>query len=112
MSRKSGTKGTPKGSGTDQTELLVLTSDTGTRGWGATKLKVQELSAHVNLFLNQMNSILEKTPQTLGQFRFEEFEVQAEITAKGSLALLGTGGEAGATGGVKFLFRRVRPDAT
>ncbi len=112
MSRKSGTKGTPKDSGADQTELLVLTSDAGTRGWGATKLKVQELSAHVNLFLNQMNSILEKTPQTLGQFRFEEFEVQAEITAKGSLALLGTGGEAGVTGGVKFVFRRVRPGAT
>lgn len=112
MSRKSGTKGAPKDGGADQTELLVLTSDAGTRGWGATKLKVHELSAHVNLFLNQMNGILEKAPQTLGQFRFEEFEVQAEITAKGSLALLGTGGEAGATGGVKFVFRRVRPDAT
>lgn len=112
MSKKSGTKGTPKKSDVDQTELLVLTGDTGTRGWGATKLKVQDLSAHVNLFLDQMNTILEKTPQLLGQFRFEEFEVNAEITAKGSLALLGTGGEAGATGGVKFVFRRVRPDTT
>jgi hypothetical protein len=32
--------------------------------------------------------------------------VYAEITGKGTLAILGTGGEVGATGGLRFVFRR------
>lgn len=77
-----------------------------TRGGGLKQLKVEELSVNINLFLQQMGSILEKTPQELGKFQFEEFEVYAEVTGKGSLAILGTGGELGATGGLRFLFRR------
>jgi|GEM_PF-836504 len=110
MSKKSGTKGNPKKVDIDKTELLVVTGDSGTRGWGATRLKVQDLSTQINNFLDQMGGILEKTPHKLGRFQFEEFEVNAEITGKGSLALLGTGGEVGATGGIKFLFRRVREE--
>ncbi len=34
------------------------------------------------------------------------FLVHAEVTAKGSLAILGSGGEVGATGGLRFVFRR------
>ncbi len=77
-----------------------------TRGGGLKQLKVEELSVNINLFLEQMGSILEKTPQELGKFQFEEFEVYAEVTGKGSLAILGTGGELGATGGLRFVFRR------
>ena len=42
----------------------------------------------------------------MGQFQFDAFEVSAQISAKGSLSLLGTGGQAGASGGLKFVFRR------
>ncbi len=77
-----------------------------TRGGRLKQLKVEELSVNINLFLEQMGSILEKTPQELGKFQFEEFEVYAEVTGKGSLAILGTGGELGATGGLRFVFRR------
>jgi hypothetical protein len=88
-------------------EILILTGEPETRGFGsARKLKVEELSVQVNLFLDQMGGILERTPPTLGRFQFVEFEIKAEITSKGSLALLGTGGELGATGGIKFVFRR------
>jgi hypothetical protein len=44
------------------------------------------------VFIEQMRSILEKTPEKVGKFHFDEFEVSAEITGKGSLAILGTGG--------------------
>jgi hypothetical protein len=111
MKKQTSKKGTPKTAkkdDLDQTELLVLTGESGTRGWLAKKLKVEDLSLHVNRFLEQMNGILEKTPQKLGKFEFAEFEIHAEITGKGTLALLGSGGEAGATGGIKFLFRRVQ----
>ena len=73
----------------------------------ATKLNVEDLSVNVNLFLNQVGGMLERTPDNLGQFQLAEFEVQAEISAKGTLTLLGSGGEAGATGGLKFVFRRL-----
>ncbi len=70
------------------------------------QLKVEELALNVNLFIEQMGTILEKTPEKVGKFHFDEFEVSAEITGKGSLAILGTGGEVGATGGLRFVFRR------
>lgn len=87
-------------------EILVVTGESGTRGWGPKPLKVSELALQMSVFIGQMGEVLDKTPAKLGSFQFEEFEIQAEITAKGSLALLGTGGEAGATGGIKFVFRR------
>jgi hypothetical protein len=91
----------------DKDTILVITGDSiTTRGSGVKSLKVDELSVNVNLFIEQMGSILEKTPEKLGKFHFEEFEVYAEITGKGTLAILGTGAEVGATGGLRFLFRR------
>jgi hypothetical protein len=87
-------------------EILVITNDAQTRGWGPKALKVSELTAQMNVFISQIGEMVGKTQATVGSFRFEEFEIQAEITAKGSLALLGTGGEAGLTGGIKFVFRR------
>jgi hypothetical protein len=87
--------------------IWVVTGETVvTRGGGMKQLKVEELAVNVNLFIEQMGSILEKTPEKVGKFHFDEFEVSAEITGKGSLAILGTGGEIGATGGLRFVFRR------
>jgi hypothetical protein len=93
---------------TTETEdtILVISAPVGSRGSLTRKLKVEELSVNINLFLDQMGSVLEKTPHKLGKFQFVELEIHAEITAKGALAILGTGGEAGATGGVKFVFRK------
>src|SRR5437868_5975189 len=87
--------------------IWVVTDEAATtRGGGIKQLKVEELALYVNLFIEQMGSILEKTPEKVGNFHFDEFEVSAEITGKGSLAILGTGGEIGATGGLRFVFRR------
>ena len=40
------------------------------------------------------------------QFKLTEFTISAEISAKGSLSLLGTGGEMGGKGGLTFKFTR------
>ncbi len=91
----------------DKDTILVVTGDSiTTRGGGVKPLKVDELSVNINLFIEQMGNLLEKTPEKLGKFHFEEFEVYAEVTGKGTLAILGTGGELGATGGLRFVFRR------
>ena len=69
-------------------------------------MNVDELSSNMNRFLGQIGSMLENTPERVGQFHFQEFEISAEVTAEGKLAILGTGLQAGAKGGLKFVFRR------
>jgi hypothetical protein len=96
----------------EEDTIWVVTGEVTTRGSNRKQLKVSELADNVNQFLDQMGAILTSTPKSIGQFQFTEFEIHAEVTAKGSLAILGTGGEAGATGGLKFVFKRVeQPDA-
>jgi hypothetical protein len=90
----------------DRNVIMVVAAESGTRRMPPAKLNIDELSLNVNLFLEQMGSVLEKTPPAVGSLQFVEFEVSAEISAKGTLSLLGTGGEVGATGGLKFVFRR------
>ena len=94
----------------DRDIMWVVTSEPmATRGTGikqAKPLKVDVLAENIHLFIWQMGNILEKTPEKLGKFNFEELEVHAEVTGKGSIMLFGTGGEVGATGGLRFVFRR------
>lgn len=90
----------------DRETIFVVTADAARGGGLRSRLKIEELSANVNQFLEQLGMLLGKTPERVGAFQFMEFEVHAEVSAKGTLALLGTGGEAGATGGLKFVFRR------
>jgi hypothetical protein len=90
----------------DKDTIWVVTGEQ-TRGSGLKQLKVEDLSVNINLFIEQLGSILEKTPEKLGKFHFDELEIHADITAKGTIAVLGTGGEVGATGGLKFVFHRL-----
>ncbi|GAC1427498.1 MAG: hypothetical protein PVS3B3_14440 [Ktedonobacteraceae bacterium] len=90
-------------------EIQVITTDPGTmgvRGGGPQTLKVEELAVNVNLFVQQMGKVLESTPEKLGKFHFDEFEIHAEISADGTIAVLGTGVHAGIGGGLRFVFRR------
>jgi len=91
----------------DKDAIWVVTSESvATRGSRLKPFATEEFSVNINLFLEQMGGLLEKTPEKLGKFHFDEFEVYAEITGKGTLAILGSGGEVGATGGLRFVFRR------
>lgn len=96
----------------DNNTILVITSEKGVvRGGTVSKLRIEDLSENVNQFLQKMGKVLEKSPDILGKYGLAEFEVSAEINAKGSIALLGTGGEAGAKSGLKFVFRRQEDSA-
>jgi hypothetical protein len=90
--------------------IWVVTSEPiATRGGGlkqAKPLQVEVLADNINLFIGQIGQILADTPEKLGKFHFDELEVYAEISGKGTITLFGTGGEIGATGGLRFLFRR------
>lgn len=77
-----------------------------TRGVGTKSLKVEALTENANLFLAQIGDILDKAPEEVGKFKFTEFIVTAEISAKGVLVLMGTGVETEAKGGLAFKFER------
>jgi translation initiation factor 2 beta subunit (eIF-2beta)/eIF-5 len=77
-----------------------------------TKVEIEKLSNHIDNFIKQIGKSLEKTPDKIGDFQFVELEVHAEISAKGTLKLMGTGIETGTTGGLKFVFRRLPDVAT
>jgi hypothetical protein len=65
-----------------------------------------ELANNMNRFLENLNVALEQTPNKVGNFEFVELEIYAEVSAKGTFKVLGTGVEAGGNGGLKFVFRR------
>lgn len=91
---------------TDRIWVVVNDDIVVTRGGGAKQLPVQELAVNVTVFLEQISSVLDKTPETLGKFHLDELEIHAEVTAQGAIALLGTGLQAGTSGGLRFVFRR------
>ncbi len=95
---------------TEENTILVQTADTTVtrRGRGPRELQVDVLAANVNVFLGQIEEMLEKAPDEVadGRFRFTEFTVSAEISAKGGLVLMGTGVEAAGKGGLTFKFER------
>jgi hypothetical protein len=78
------------------------------------------LSDNVKQFLEHLGKVLQKTPDVLqetpdteksdqvGKFQLDELEVSAEISTEGKVSLLGTSFTGGATGGLKFIFRRLK----
>jgi len=94
----------------DKDVMTVATVDTTvTRGGlNLRELKLDQLASSMSTFLGQISHILDQTPDRLGQFEFETLEVTAQISGKGQFVLLGVGGEAGATGGIKMTFKRSR----
>ena len=90
----------------DDVILVSVTSAAVTRGRAPKELKVEVLAENMSVFLTQIENILEKTPSDVGKFKFTEFTVSAEISAKGALVIMGTGVETTAVGGLTFKFER------
>jgi len=97
---------------TDGTTVTVLVDDTGAvrgltdRLFRRVPIQAEELAVNVNVFLDTMGGILEKTPEEVGKFQLTEFAISAEITGQGKVVLCGVGGEAAISGGLKFVFKR------
>ena len=70
------------------------------------EIDAEQLSININLFLDQMGQVVAQTPETVGAFRLAEIQVFTEITAKGQVVLWGIGGDIGASGGIKFVFKK------
>ena len=94
-------------------KISIITSEDNSdiRSFGETSIKkididADQLAINVNLFLTQMGNVVAKTPDEVGKLTLSEIEVSAEINGKGQVVLWGVGGEIGASGGIKFIFRK------
>jgi hypothetical protein len=73
---------------------------------GRGEIPVEQFRQRVGQFLESMKDVLADLPATIGSYGLEEIQVSAEVSAKGRLSLLGTGGELAGASGLVFTFRR------
>lgn len=65
-----------------------------------------ELQTQLTTFFNKMDTVVQNLPARVGGFSIDSVELSVEITAQGSVGFLGTGGEIGGSGGLKFTLKR------
>jgi len=95
--------------------ILGRDNDESERAWGFSRdderfalrlVPVDTLRDQLANFLASMSEALTVVPNLLGPFEVEELTLSLEVTAKGSVSLLGTGGELGGTGGISLTLKR------
>lgn len=74
--------------------------------YGTNAVDVDKLQERLTTFLHSMNRIVDSMPVTLGDFRIDSLELSVEVGAKGSVSLLGSGGEVSGSGGIRFVLKR------
>lgn len=67
------------------------------------------IQERLSKFLSTFSGIAQKLPEEMGPFAVDSIELSVEISAKGHVGLLGSGGEAGGSGGLKFTLKRKSP---
>lgn len=90
-------------------EIWVTTVSSSVRsdkGVRLASIKIEALAENVREFLEKIEKIMAETPDEMGKFQLTEFTVSAEISATGSLSVLGTGVETTGSGGLEFKFER------
>ena len=96
----------------DKTEISVLGRDEGEdRGLREFLLRrreidVDKLKKDLQTFLGHIESIVSELPAAVSGFGLDSVELSVEVSAKGKVSLLGSGGEMGGKGGLTFTLRR------
>ncbi|GAA1414530.1 hypothetical protein GCM10009601_02500 [Streptomyces thermospinosisporus] len=74
-----------------------------------TEIPAAELQSRLHDFVATMRDVLASLPRKAGEFQLDEVSFSAEISAKGTVSLLGSGGELAGQAGITFTFTR-RPE--
>jgi hypothetical protein len=69
-------------------------------------IDVDRLGEEVKAFTAAMERILGSLAKEIAGYRVDSVSLTAEVSAKGRLSLLGSGGELGGKGGITFTFKR------
>ena len=70
------------------------------------EIPTAQLSQRLDKFVNDMGSALSGAHSDIQGYRLEEVVVSAEISASGSVAIMGCGGTIGGKGAIEFKFVR------
>lgn len=95
-----------------KTISVVVTEDSGDRGFfdkfrlSRREIPVEDLKQRLHQFLDTMKDVVQSMPEKFGEFGLDSVTLTVEITAKGQVSLLGTGGEVGGKGGLTFTLKR------
>lgn len=73
---------------------------------GTGEVDKETLRRRLASFLETLHDVIEGTPAFLGEFKVESVTLTVEVSASGSVSLLGTGGEVGGSGGLTFTLKR------
>jgi hypothetical protein len=70
-----------------------------------------ELETRLRTFVDSMRGVLDVIPGALGAYQLDTVELKLEVSAKGTVSLLGSGGEVGGTGGITLTLKRRASEA-
>jgi hypothetical protein len=100
--------------------VFGISGDTGERGWfrrssdmeyGREFVSTKVLQTEIAKIASRMDEMLEKLPQTKSEFQISTVTFSLEISAKGTVSLLGSGGEVAGKGGlVVTVTRHIKKD--
>jgi hypothetical protein len=74
--------------------------------YGRQKVDVDVLKQRLNDFLSCIQDVVQGIPDTLGDYTLDTITLAVEVSAKGQVSLLGTGGEIAGKGGLTFTLKR------
>ena len=73
------------------------------------KISTAELSANLQGFFRTIEGVMTTVPASLGGLYLDEISLAVEVSAKGTVSLLGTGGEVAGKTGLTFKLKRQLP---
>jgi hypothetical protein len=79
---------------------------------GRSEVPVDVFRQRVTEFLDSMRHTISVLPSVCGDYELNEVTVSAEVSAKGQVSLLGSGGELAGKAGLTFTFTRKPADCT
>lgn len=74
--------------------------------WTKTDVNTDELTKSLGGLLKSMDGVLSSLPAFIGEFRLDSMTLDVEISAEGSVSLLGTGGKLSGKGGISLTLKR------
>jgi hypothetical protein len=74
--------------------------------YGRDEVDAEVLRARVLRLLKTMQSLIDDAPEEVGKFSVDSLTFSVEISAKGSVSILGTGGEVAGRGGITVTLKR------
>ena len=73
---------------------------------GRAEVPVDVFQARVTRFLESMRGVIAEVPAAFGKYQLDQVTISAEVSAKGHVSLLGSGGEPVGRPGLTFTFTR------